>query len=305
MDTLSLEYYIRVCELKNISKAAKSLFISQQALSKTIYRLENEFNSKFFVRSRAGVELTEAGHRFLTYALSTVGQHSRIRHTLDVLQQERKNHVSFGYCTGMMTHFPEHFISDFIDRNPDASISLYSFQDDPYHRAILSGDPRLILGSSHPGSSDYQVLSEAHSKLAIMMAYDHPLSCKDILSWEDISDYPIININIENEYNRNLQLLLKEKGILPQYIINPAEYPVTNDLILKHNALTIYGGNRAILPPCFTVRPMTGLDLEMDFYLCAHKDAKLNTSEQRLVNDIEEVMKCFLSSSSLSSDTLV
>lgn len=293
MDTLSLEYYIRVCELKNISKAAKSLFISQQALSKIMYRLENEFNSIFFVRSRAGVELTEAGHRFLTYALSTVGQHSRIRHTLDVLQQEKKNHVSFGYCTGMMTHFPEHFLSDFMDLHPEASVSIYSFQDDPYHRAILAGDPRLILGSSHPGNSDYRILFEAHSKIGIMMAYDHPLSYSDILRWEDVAEYPVVNINIENEYNQKLQMLFEEHGILPQYVINPAEYPVTNDLILKHKALTIYGGNRSVLPSCFAVRPMDGLDLEMDFYLCSHKDAELNDSELCLVSNIRDVMLQF------------
>ena len=220
MDTLSLEYYIRVCELKNISKAAKSLYISQQALSKAMGRLEDEFNTIFFVRSRAGVELTEAGHQFLTYALATVDQHRRILHTLEFLRQDEKNHVSFGYCTGIMTHFPEHFLSDYMERHAEASVSLFSFQDDPYHRAILAGDPRLVLSSTHPGNSDYRILFEAHSLLSIMMAQNHPLSDKDVLTWEDLSEYPLININIENEYNQKLQQLCHEHGILPQYIIN-------------------------------------------------------------------------------------
>lgn len=293
MDTLSLEYYIRVCEVKNISKAAQSLFISQQALSKAISRLEKEFNSQFFIRSRAGVELTDAGQRFLTYALSAVGQHSRIQKTLSTMKHEKKNHVSFGYCTGMMMHFPEHFLSDFMDQHPEAVISLFSFQEDPYHRAILEGDPRIILGSSHPGNSDYKILHETHTKLGIMMANDHPLSKKEILDWTDLSKYPLINLNIENEYNQKLQRLFDIHEIFPRYVINPEENTITNDLLLKHRALTIYGGNTKVLPECFIVRPLAGLDLKMDFYLCAHKDVKLNKSEQSLVFEIISEMKRF------------
>ena len=293
MDTLSLEYFIRVCEVKNISKAAQSLFISQQALSKAISRLEKEFNTQFFTRSRAGVELTEAGQRFFSYALSAVGQHSRIQKTLNTMKLEKKNHVSFGYCTGMMMHFPEHFLSDFMDLHPEAVLSLFSFQEDPYHRSILESDPRIILSSSHPGGRDYRVVQETHTKLWIMMARNHPLSEKEVLNWTDLSPWPLINLNIENEFTQKLQRLFEVHEIFPQYVINPAENTITNDLLLKHQAITVYGGNREVLPCCFAVRPLIGFDLEMDFYLCVHKDAELNPSEKSLVKALLSEMRHF------------
>ena len=292
MDYHSLEYFIRVCETRNISNAARSLFISQQALSKTITHLEEEFQARFFIRSRSGVELTEAGHQFLIYAISTLSHRARIQHTINALNSSAKDYVSFGFSTGMMVHFPPQFLSDFILNHPEAEISLHSYQDDPYHRTIIAGDSRIVLGSTHPGNSRFQILHEAHTDLGIMMHRSHPLAGRQYLTWDDMMLYPHILLNIENDYSRRLLENLELHGITPKYVVNPAESLITDSLLLSQQALTVYGGNRKTLPPWAVVLPLEGLDLKMDFYLCAETGAELNKTELELI----EVLKNELSS---------
>jgi hypothetical protein len=63
---------------RSIGRAATRLFLSQQALSKRIARLEDELGVQLFVRGKHAVELTEAGHRFLPPARQflTDGDHA-------------------------------------------------------------------------------------------------------------------------------------------------------------------------------------------------------------------------------------
>lgn len=50
MDFHQLEYVIAIAEERNISRAAKKLYISQPSLSQYIIRLENNLGIKLFER---------------------------------------------------------------------------------------------------------------------------------------------------------------------------------------------------------------------------------------------------------------
>lgn len=57
--------FVRTAEELHFGRAAGTLAVSQQALSKRIARLESLLGSELFQRGGNGVRLTEAGERFL------------------------------------------------------------------------------------------------------------------------------------------------------------------------------------------------------------------------------------------------
>ena len=59
MDIEALKCFIKLYEEKNFTKAAKDLFTSQQALSRTIIKLEDEIGQALFVRESRGVSPTD------------------------------------------------------------------------------------------------------------------------------------------------------------------------------------------------------------------------------------------------------
>ena len=68
MTTSQLECFIKVAETLNFKNAANQLFISQPAVSKQILSLENELDTKLFIRSSHYVLLTQEGKAFLDNA---------------------------------------------------------------------------------------------------------------------------------------------------------------------------------------------------------------------------------------------
>src|SRR5437660_9596507 len=63
-----LEGFVEVARQANLSRAAESLYVTQPALSFRLQSLEAELGQTLFVRSRTGMELTDAGRAFLPYA---------------------------------------------------------------------------------------------------------------------------------------------------------------------------------------------------------------------------------------------
>lgn len=69
MNTDYLESFLAISKYKSLSRAAKSLYITQPTLSNRMNALEGFLNLKLFERSWKGVELTEHGMLFLPQAL--------------------------------------------------------------------------------------------------------------------------------------------------------------------------------------------------------------------------------------------
>jgi len=68
LDLTHVRTFVVTAEQLHFGRAAALLFLTQQALSKRIQRLEQTLGEPLFVRGKHGVQLSEAGRRFLPHA---------------------------------------------------------------------------------------------------------------------------------------------------------------------------------------------------------------------------------------------
>jgi DNA-binding transcriptional LysR family regulator len=69
MEFKQLEMFVAVAEERSMIRAAERVFRTQPAVSMALAKLEQEFGSSLFYRSRqCGVQLTAAGHVLWDYA---------------------------------------------------------------------------------------------------------------------------------------------------------------------------------------------------------------------------------------------
>lgn len=94
MELRQLRYFVKVCELRSMGRAAVELGVVTSALSQQISRLESELSTRLLRRHSTGVVPTDAGLAFLHQAQLT------LRHADDAVraaQQARlSGHVSVG-----------------------------------------------------------------------------------------------------------------------------------------------------------------------------------------------------------------
>ena len=78
----NLEIFLRVAEYGSITRAAKTLYITQPAASNAISKLEAELNVKLFFRDkRNGLILTDVGQKILLLAKQMEDLDNRIAQT--------------------------------------------------------------------------------------------------------------------------------------------------------------------------------------------------------------------------------
>ena len=120
-----LEYFLAICESRNLARAAEALGISQPALTRSLQRLEAHFGAQLFVRAPRGVELTPIGA-----ALRARVEKARI--TLDDAEREvaqlaagkvGKVRIGAGHCGARLVS--QSLFPRFIVERPAAQVQFH------------------------------------------------------------------------------------------------------------------------------------------------------------------------------------
>ena len=84
MDITQARTFLAIVEGGNFLAASKRVYVTQSTVSARIKALEQELGKPLFLRSKAGCELTPAGHQFYRYARSMVRIWEEARHQVAV-----------------------------------------------------------------------------------------------------------------------------------------------------------------------------------------------------------------------------
>ena len=120
----SYRIFYTVANSGNISKAAKELYISQPAISKSIQKLEENVGCKLFSRSSRGVVLTEEGRLLYSHVCEafetlTLGE-EKLRRSIEL----GVGHLKIGVSTTLCKYLLLPYLKEFIREKPHISISI-------------------------------------------------------------------------------------------------------------------------------------------------------------------------------------
>lgn len=120
----SYRIFYTVANTGNISKAAKELYISQPAISKSIQKLEESVGCKLFSRSSRGVVLTDEGkllyeHVSEAFETLTMGE-EKLKRSIEL----GVGHLKIGVSSTLCKYLLLPYLKEFIRQNPHISISL-------------------------------------------------------------------------------------------------------------------------------------------------------------------------------------
>lgn len=87
---------MRIATLKNITKVAKEMYVSQPYLSKVIHSLEQELGQTLFDRNSNGMELTAAGKLYRNYLLDIRKRKEKLLQDLSILQGSGFKRITLG-----------------------------------------------------------------------------------------------------------------------------------------------------------------------------------------------------------------
>lgn len=284
MNSKQLHCFITVAQEGSFSKAAKKLYLSQQALSKTIDKLEKEVDVPLFIRGVNGLQLTRYGKALRQSAFPYLQMHDNIIADLQAMKNESPQTLSLGYPTGLLINFPDDFLTHFITAHPEVDFQIYSAPDDSYNRSLQSSEIDIYFCTMLYNAPMIQVQYHYRHPVFAVLSQDHPLAAKSVLSLADFRGQKLIGLNTENSLNARMEQICQKQGLKATMIFSPAEMGLIFKLIESTHCVSFFGSDSIPLPSSIVKRPICDLDLDYEFLIITHKNASVTPIMEEFIH---------------------
>lgn len=129
MNLKDMKYFMAVCDKKSITAASDSLFITPQALSKTIQKLEKDVDAKLLIRSNNGVEVTPYGKILYDTAKNMLKEYNDMTAMIHNLKMQNNGIIKMASAYGILRFLTPEFVNSFTRENPDIHLEYMEFPD--------------------------------------------------------------------------------------------------------------------------------------------------------------------------------
>ena len=210
--------FYTVAKTGNISKAAKELYISQPAISKSIQKLEESMNCELFRRSSRGVSLTEEGellysHVKVAFETLALGE-DRLRNSIELGVGHLKIGVSSTLCKYMLLPY----LKEFIKQYPHINISITCQSTNDTLKLLEENkiDVGLIGKPENLKNIDFYFLAEIKDIFVATKDYIRNLKARGVRENRILQNSTIMLLDKNNMTRQYIDDYLQENHIVVQ-----------------------------------------------------------------------------------------
>ncbi len=197
MTTKELLYVKTVADEKNISRAAKKLFIAQPSLSQSIQRIEETVGTELFNRTSGGLTLTFAGERYYHMAVQVLKLYQDFEMEVSDINNLKTGRIHLGTTNHLGTLALPQVLPRFHELCANIELKISEENTTVLEQLLLSGelDFALMHAPSDPAlhpQFHYDIMKRDPFVLAITPG--HPLI--KLAEIRDGYPYPVLDIRL-------------------------------------------------------------------------------------------------------------
>ena len=185
MNFLSCEYFVAIYRAGSIRKAAGELFITQQALSGQLNKLERELGIQLMLRTTP-VELTEAGEQFLLAATRILYIRDTLLKNLEQRRSRQSEEVRVGILSSGAPIYFSDFLADFKERNPQYQVQVVELDEPTGVLRELPAEVPLAMGT-FPGGGKLTHVPIVASEQFTVTVHDRLLERSYGPGWQSVA----------------------------------------------------------------------------------------------------------------------
>lgn len=202
MTLQQLKYALTIADCGSMNEAAKQLFISQPSLSETMKELETETGIEIFLRSNRGISLTPEGEEFLGYARQVTEQFGLLQSRYIEKKKKEKFSVSTQHYTFAVKAFVETVKKLGMERYEyavhetttyDVITDVRSFKSEIGVLYLNDFNEKVMMKTIQENGLEFKELFSCNTFVYLWSG--HPLAGQDMISMEELDDYPCLSFD--------------------------------------------------------------------------------------------------------------
>ncbi len=191
MDLARLRYFVAVAEEANIGRAARRLNISQPPLTRQIHQLEADVGATLFLRTRKGVQMTDAGHVLFEEARNLLVLAARARERTKLAGLGQSGRLDIGLFGSNILAVPQ-LLHSFRTQYPDIKVIVHAMNKEEQLQALY--DRRVTVGFNLLGLKLAGIANEKVRSEPLMVALNatDPLCAQASVPLKQLADRPMV-----------------------------------------------------------------------------------------------------------------
>ena len=203
MDINQLEVVVAVAQEKSFSRAAETLHRTQPAVSQAIRRLEAELGEPLFDRSSKDGTLTAAGTVLFEFAQQMLNLRQHAHSALKELKDLHRGKLTLSANEYTVMYLLP-LIPVFRARHPHIKIEVKRSLASRIASEILGRETELGIVSFKPNDPTVAALPVLMDELALIVAPEHPLAQKTLVSVRELGAESFIAHNVPSPYRERV-----------------------------------------------------------------------------------------------------
>lgn len=242
MELRQLRYFVAIAECGSFSKATERVFIAQSALSHQTAQLEQEIGTSLFHRSRRGIELTEAGQRFLPHAVSILRQSEEAIASARCVSNQPSGKVIFGIPHSASNALALPLLREVRRQFPAIQLELTEELTGNLSRQLITGQINLAVLFDDGHLSDFEFTPLLRERMVLIEPAQVTVSQGDTITLQQVLALPLILPASPHGVRPIIERAASQAGLAPPRVFAD----ISSISILRTSLLA--GLGRTVLP---------------------------------------------------------
>jgi DNA-binding transcriptional LysR family regulator len=214
MDFNKLQSFLVLAEIKNFTKAADQLYLTQPALTKQIQALENELGVTLFNRVGKSTFLTAEGKMLVNYAKQTIAAYNNALEYIKQIQNLEEGTLNFGATNFIGTYLMPEVIAEFKKKYPNITINMTINSSTNILKKLHLNQLEFAFVSDYitQNTERYEINKYMHDELQLIVSKKHPLFGKTSCSIKELENEIYITKAPDSSQYKFIDLFLKNEN---------------------------------------------------------------------------------------------
>jgi DNA-binding transcriptional LysR family regulator len=187
-----LETFAKAAELSCFTAAARSLRLTQAAVSQRVQALEQALGTSLFQRRGGRVLLTDAGRRLYPYAQRILALHDEARHEITGRKTAVAGDLSVAASSVPGEHLLPAILPAFRDKHPHIQVRVTVTDSQDVMDQVEHGKAHLGLVGGKADNPHLEFRPFACDEMVLVVPAGHPLIRRKRASLRDLCGQPLI-----------------------------------------------------------------------------------------------------------------
>ena len=192
MDIKDLRTFLAVADARSFLKAADTLFISRQGISKTIQKLEEELRTELFVRNRQGAMLTPAGVFLYSRASALVAEMDKLKADTMNVNRSYRPVLHYYLSQGIYSHFAPKLHAYGEQYQSEMDLQFRACFDTDVERLLSERRAEAVLSFLKPNQTIARSVTLLRSPIVFLMSKSSRYTDPERPQFRDLAHAPML-----------------------------------------------------------------------------------------------------------------